>query len=308
MYHGCTVTTSSLLDVTAGSSMPQQQQQQQQDFTLAQPAMPMQAPTSHPPKATPSAQAGQGPFPLHHHPASRLAAQSPSTGASAAAPAAEQAPTASQTRNPSPSGMTEQPQGPRAGGLGMNTLHGRPANPYGRGGVQQLSPYGDNAQQRVYSSNPNPGMGSFASGGANPVHMMNGSQPEHAGGMNGPEAHESSNGMQAVAHPQQPQSTQSSSGATAAPADPAAGGVSQQEAPRGVAAEMLNKARPHETCAAADGVDKAANASRDAMGNVVHQSELAKGDVSETGDLEDELIEPQTLAGGQSISHNLLAD
>ena len=307
MTHGYAVAASSLLVVTAGSSM--QQQQQQQAFKPAQPAMPMQAPTSQPLKPTPTAQAGQGLFPLHQQPASRPAAHSPSTGPSTAAP------TASYTLTPSPSAMTQQPQGPRAGGLGRATPGGQPANPNGRGGVQQLSPYGDNAQQRMYSSTPNPGMGSSASGGADAMHMINGWHPDHARGSNGPEAHDTSNGMQAVkstssavAQPQQPQPTQSSSAATVAPANPAAGDVSQQEDPRGVAVEMLNKAQPHETSAAADAADKAADAVRDATGNVAHQSELAKGDVSEAGDLEDELIEPQILAGGQSISHNLLAD
>ena len=163
----------------------------------------------------------------------------------------------------------------------------------------------------MYSSNPNLGMGSFASGGANSMHMINGLHPEHAPGINRPEAHEASNRLQgmntisaAVAPLEQSQPTQSSSAATIAPANlaAAAAGYGPQEAPGGVYAEV------HEVSAAADGADKAVEPARDATGNVVHQSELAKGDVSEGGDLEDELIEPQILAGGQSISHNLLAD
>ena len=308
--HGCTGTSSSLLVVTAGNGM---QQQQQQAFTQAQPGMPLQAASSQSPQATCSAQAGQPPFPLHH-PASKPAAQSPSTSppTSATAAPAGQAPTASQTPNlPPPSGMTQQPQGTKAQGPSMTFPGGQPANLYGRGSAQQLSPYGDYSQPPMYSSNPDLEMGSFASRGANSMHTMNGLHPEHAPGIHRPEAHEASNGMQAMnsnsaaAAPQQPQPTQSSSAATDAPANAAAAAAgydSQQEAAGGVDAEV------HDASAAADGADKAVEPARDAIGNVVHQSELAKGDVSEAGDLEDELIEPQILAGGQSIPHNLLAD
>ena len=165
-------------------------------------------------------------------------------------------------------------------------------------------------------------MGSFASGGAYAVHMVNGLHPHHAAGIGRPQAHQTSNGMQAmntssaaVAQSEQPPPTQSSSAATVAPADSAAAAAAaaagygtQQEAPGGVIVETLDKAQLHEKSAAADGADKAVDAVSNATGNIVHESELAKGDVNEAVDLEDELIEPQILAGGQSISHNLLAD
>ena len=151
------------------------------------------------------------------------------------------------------------------------------------------------------------------------MHNINGVHPDHAPGINSPEAHVTSNGLQAmnsgsaaVAQLEQPQPTQSGSAATDAPANSAAAAAAgygtQQEAPHGVVAEMLDKAQLYATSSAADEADKAIDAVRDATGNAVHHSELAKGNVSEVGDLEDELIEPQILAGGQSISHNLLAD
>ena len=232
-----------------------------------------------------------------------------------AAPDAVQASTASQTSNAPPSGMLQQPQGISAEGPSMGAPDGQPAKSYGRGSAQPLSSYGDNAQPPMYSSNPIPGMGSSASGGAYPMYTLNALQPEHAEGINGPEAHETSNGMQAfesnspaVAQPEQSHPTQSSSAGTDASANSAAGCDIQQEAPHGSAAEMLREAQLHEVSAAADGLDKAVDAARDATVNVVHQSEFDEAAFSGAIDLEDELIEPQTFAGGQSMSHKLLAD
>lgn len=71
----------------------------------------MQATSSQAPQATPSAQAGQPPFPLHQQSANRPTAEPLSTGTTTSATAAPldvQAPTASQTPKPPPSGMTQQ--------------------------------------------------------------------------------------------------------------------------------------------------------------------------------------------------------
>ena len=86
----------------------------------------------------------------------------------------------------------------------------------------------------------------------------------------------------AVAQPEQPQLTRMSSSATVADANIAAGGEIWQEAPCSVAAEVLNKAEPRETFAAAGG---AIDAVRDATGNVAYQSNLAKGEASEADDV-----------------------
>lgn len=205
IIHGCKVTASNLLVVTAGTGMQQQQQQHQQGqqaFASTQHAM--QAPSSQAPKANPSAQAGQAPFPLHHQSANRFAGHLPSTGtptSAAAAPAAEQAPTASQIASPTPSGMTQQPQSIRVKGPSLGFPAGQPANSR-NSSTLQLSAY--DMQQPMH--NTNPGMGSLA-----------------------------------VAQPEQPraQPTQSSSATAVAPANTAAG--VGQVAPRSVAAEMLNK-------------------------------------------------------------------
>ena len=291
--------------MTAGSGM-----QQQQAFAPAQPAIPLQAPGSQAPQA---AQAAQPPLPSHNQSGSKPA-QSPWAGpptSATAAPAAVQLPTASQTANPSPSGMT-QPEGPMAGGPSMGA--GQAGNHNDRGSAHKSSPHGDNAQQPMYSSNPNPGMG--YSGGATPTHMINGLRPEQAHELNVSGVHETSSGTQvvhstsvALAQPAQPGPTQSPSAATGASVNSTAAaapgeGVSekQQDLCGGGAAELLDKAHLH---APSGGLDQ----TRDATSNVVHQSESARGDVSEAGDTEDGLIQPQTLAGGvQAMSHNLLAD
>ena len=114
------------------------------------------------------------------------------------------------------------------------------------------------------------------------MHVINGLRPEHALGINGPEAHKTSNGTQsvkpisaAVAQPEQPQLTQSTSAAAVAPASSAAGVDDQLGARRGVALEMLNKDQLYETSAATDGADKAVDATKHATDNHVHQSEPA---------------------------------
>ena len=109
----------------------------------------------------------------------------------------------------------------------------------------------------------------------------------------------------AVAQPKQPQPTQCSSAGTDACANSAARCAIEQEAPDGVAVEVLSEAQLHEASAAADGLGKAVDAVRDATINVVHSSKLDKDEFSGAVDLEDGLIEP--LAGGQSMFHKLLA-
>ena len=150
-------------------------------------------------------------------------------------------------------------------------------------------------------------MGSFASGVAIPTHVINDSHPEHTQGLN-----ETSDRMQAtkatsvaVAQPEQPQLNQMSSSTTVAYANIAAGGGIWQEAPCSVAAEVLNKAPPRETFAAAGGADKAIDAVRNATGNVAYQSNLPKGEASEADDMGDELFEPQIVAGGSTIALDL---
>lgn len=278
-------------------------QQQQQAFAPAQPTVPLQAPGS---QALQAAQAAQAPWPPHNQSGSKPA-QSPSAvppNSATAAPAAVQAPAASQTANPSPSGMT-QPGGPMAGGPSMGAAAGQAANPQR-----------DNAPQPMYSSNPNPRMG--YSGGATPTQMMNGLRPEQVRGVSVSGAHETSSGTQvmhstsaALAQPAQPGPTQSSSAATGASVISAtavgeSAGEKQQQDPGGGAAEVLDKAQ---LPAPSGGFDKNAGAARDATSNVMHQSESSRADVSEAGDTEDGLIEPQILAGGmQAMSQNLLAD
>ena len=237
--------------MSAGSST----QQQQQAVTSAQPAMPLQGPSSEAPLATPTAQAGQAtiPFPLLPQAASRPAAHWLSTGPSTSAMAASdalQASTASQTPDALPSGMLQQPQGSSAEGPNMGDLAGQPANPYGSGSAQQPSLCG---QQQFCSSNPDK-----TSNGMHAVKSMS----------------------SAVAEPEQPQPTQSSSAGTDACAISAAGCAIEQEAPDGVAVEMLNKARLLEMSVAAVGADKAVDTEKDASDSVVHQSALAKGDVT----------------------------
>ena len=61
---------------------------------------------------------------------------------------------------------------------------------------------------------------------------------------------------------------------------------------------MLNKHQLDETSAAADGADKAVDATRDATDNLVHQSEPVNGDINEAVSLKHGLIEPQVLDGG----------
>ena len=315
--HECTVTVSHLPVVTAGNGM--QQQQLQEAFTSAQPAMPpLQAPSSQAPQTTLSAQAGLPPLPLHHQSANGPAAHVPFTGpptSGTAAPSAVPTLTIRQTLTPPASSRTQQPQGTRAKGPIMGVPGGQPADTDNRGSTHQPSPYDDNAQQPMRDSNPNPGMGSLAGGGANSMHTINYLRPEHAQGINGPEAHKTSSGTQAVqptsaavAQPEQPQLTQSSSAAAIAPASSAAGVDDQQGARRGVALEMLNKDQLYEMSAAADGADKTVDATRDATDNLVHQSEPANGDVNEADNSKHGLFELQVLDGGQRISHNLLAD
>ena len=151
-------------------------------------------------------------------------------------------------------------------------------------------------------------MGSFASGVAIPTHVINDSHPEHTQGLNETSnmMHASKSASVAVAQPEQPQLTRMSSSATVAYANIAAGGGIWQEALCSVAIEVLNQAQPPETFAAAGGADKATiDAVRDATGNVAYQSNLPKGEASEADDVGDELSEPQIVAGGSSIAHDL---
>lgn len=291
------------------------QQLQQQAFAPAQPAVPLQAPGSQGPQA---AQASQPPLPSHNQSGSPPA-QSHSGGPpsnATAAPVAVQAPAASQAASPSPSDMS-QPEGPTAGGPSMAAAAAQAGKAaHDRGGAHQLSVHGDNAQQTMYSSKPNPGMG--YSGSASPTPTVNGLRPEQVLGPSVSGAHESSNGSQvvhstsaALAQPAQPGPTQSSSAATGASVNAAAGGgeggsEKQQQDRYGDAGELLDKAQLH---VPSGGFDKAAGAARDATSTAMHQSEFARGDVSEAGNMEDGLIESQILAGGmQAMSQNLLAD
>lgn len=333
--HSCLI-ASSLTVMSAGSGM------QQQAFK-AQPAMPMpmQAPSSQLPQATPPAQATHSPFPLHHQSASKPAqspSRSPATSATAAS-AALQPPTASQTPFPQPSSMAQQPEDHRAGDPGMGGPYsigaaaGQAANPHGRGSVQHLNPYAafpDNMQRPMFSSNANPRMTSFASGSAMPMNMRNGVRPEESRGVSGspagldrPQAHENSNGHQAVgnsssaavAQTEKSEPTQGSSAAAVVPSGSSAAAAAEGESQHGgpcsdeVLVQMPNKAQLHGT-AAADGSDKGPDADRNVTGNIEPQSGVAESGASDIRVLEDatELIEPQILAGGQTISHSLLAD
>ena len=211
-----------------------------------------------------------------------------------------------------------QPEDPMARGPSMGGAAGQAGSHNDRGSAPQPSPHGDNAQQPMYSSNPNPGRG--FSGGATPTHMGNGLRPEQAQGSSVSGVHETSNGTQvvhttsaALTQPAQPGPTESPSAATGASVNSAAAAApgegaseKQQDLYGGGAAALLDKAHLH---APSVGFDQTAGAARDATSNVVHQSESARGVVSEAGDTEDGLIQLQTLAGGvQAMSHNLLAE
>ena len=281
--------------------------------------MPVSAPGSHP--QDPLAQPVQPKPHLSQQPANR-AAQKPSAAAApfdaaAASATALQAPATSQTANMQSSSMRQQPQS-RAWQQGMASYSmsmpgSQATNSHHKSTGQHIVPNnsGQSMSQPVGSHSSANHELSPSSGNAVPAVMPNGLRPVFPGGLAGsaaawnalgPQAHERRSTEQAVGlppamtHQQQPQPAQHTE----------AGKVAAGDAD---ASEMHGRPLMSEEAAACE-VGKDADGHRNRADSVAHQAEAARNDVADLGDLPDapELIEPKLLAGGEGLSHDLLAD